>query len=102
VVLMSLRAQLKAPASNTRPVSSMCLNLEGSAGSAARCQSLAWVPGSDGTAFVAAHRDSTVLLYHKASERQGCCSMRAPLRACSDRLLQAELSAASPPGRPAL
>ncbi|KAI3429553.1 hypothetical protein D9Q98_005641 [Chlorella vulgaris] len=65
VVLLSLRAQLKAPASNTRPISSMCLNLDGCSGSAARCVSLDWVPGSAGTAFVAAHRDGTVLLYHK-------------------------------------
>lgn len=66
VVLLSLRAQLKAPASNTRPSPSMCLNVDGSAGSATRCMSLAWVPGSEGTAFVAAHRDGAVLLYHKA------------------------------------
>jgi WD40 repeat protein len=71
VVLLSLRAQLKAPASNTRPISSMCLNLEGCSGSAARCVSLDWVPGSAGTAFVAAHRDGTVLLYHKASKGAG-------------------------------
>lgn len=71
MVLLSLRAQLKAPASNTRPISSMCLNLDGCSGSAARCVSLDWVPGSAGTAFVAAHRDGTVLLYHKASKGAG-------------------------------
>lgn len=64
VVLLSLRAQLKAPTGNTRPVSSLCLNVEGST-NASRCVSLAWLPGSDGTAFVVAHRDGAVLLYHK-------------------------------------
>ncbi|PSC74864.1 WD repeat-containing 20-like [Micractinium conductrix] len=64
VVLLSLRAQLRAAASNTRPVHSMCLNVDGSS-NASRCVSLAWLPGSAGTAFVAAHRDGAVLLYHK-------------------------------------
>ncbi|KAL4449437.1 hypothetical protein ABPG77_007081 [Micractinium sp. CCAP 211/92] len=64
VVLLSLRAQLKALPSNTRPASSLCLNVDGCT-NASRCVALAWLPGSEGTAFVAAHRDGAVLLYHK-------------------------------------
>ncbi len=69
VVLLSLRAQLKALASNTRPASSLCLNVDGCT-NASRCVALAWLPGSEGTAFVAAHRDGAVLLYHKARGRR--------------------------------
>lgn len=64
MVLLSLRAQLKAPPSNTRPASSLCLNVDGCT-NASRCVALAWLPGSEGAAFVAAHRDGAVLLYHK-------------------------------------
>lgn len=66
VVLLSLRAQLRAHASNTRPVSSLSFNPDGCA-NASRCVSLAWLPGAEGTALLAAHRDGAVLLYHKVS-----------------------------------
>lgn len=64
MVLLSLRAQLRAAASNSRPVTSLSLNPDGSA-NASRCVSLAWLPGAEGTALVAAHRDGAVLMYHK-------------------------------------
>lgn len=64
MVLLSLRAQLRAPASSSRPVTTLSFNPDGSA-NASRCVSVAWLPGTDGTALVAAHRDGAVLLYHK-------------------------------------
>lgn len=66
VVLLSLRAQLRAPPTSTRPVTSLSFNPDGSS-NASRCMALAWLPGTEGTALVAAHRNGAVLLYHKVS-----------------------------------
>ncbi|KAI7838380.1 hypothetical protein COHA_007837 [Chlorella ohadii] len=64
VVLLSLRAQLRAPPTSTRPITSLSFNPDGSS-NASRCVALAWLPGTEGTALVVAHRNGVVLLYHK-------------------------------------
>jgi hypothetical protein len=70
IVLLSLRAQLRAPSSNSRPVTSLTLNIEGST-NASRCVSLNWLPGSQGGALMAAHRDGGVLLHHRVGREDG-------------------------------
>ena len=70
VVLLSLRAQLRAPPTSTRPITSLSFNPDGSS-NASRCVALAWLPGTEGTALVVAHRNGAVLLYHKAGGQLG-------------------------------
>lgn len=66
VVLLSLRAQLRAHASNTRAVGSLSFNPDGSV-NPSRCIAVAWLPGTEGTALVTAYRDGAVLIHHRVS-----------------------------------
>lgn len=74
VLVASLRAQLD-PAHATGKNSAMLhFNLERVINKT-RCQAAAWVPGTQGGAFVAAHFDGQFYIYHKA-----CCSHVANTR----------------------
>ena len=65
MLVASLRAQLD-PAHATGKNSAMLhFNLERVVNKT-RCQAAAWVPGTQGGAFVAAHLDGQFYIYHKA------------------------------------
>ena len=88
MVLLSLRAQLRAPPTSTRPVTSLSFNPDGSS-NASRCVALAWLPGTEGTALVAAHRNGAVLLYHKVCGLGQWAVVHSPLVCNAVRELQA-------------
>lgn len=64
VALMSLRAQLQAPAGSTRPVLTGTLNTD-NLHDASRCNVVLWVPRSNGSQFVAGHASGNLLIYKK-------------------------------------
>jgi WD40 repeat protein len=64
VKALSLSAQLSAGPTNSRPISSVVFNAEGSL-TPSRCVSVAWLPGSKGSFFTSAHADGNVFLHQK-------------------------------------
>lgn len=63
-MLMSLRAQLQAPAGNRRPIIAAQLNTDNIHDSS-RCNVLLWVPKSNGTQFLAGHASGNIIVYKK-------------------------------------
>lgn len=63
---MSLRAQLQAVAGSTKPLLAATLNAD-NLHDGSRCNTVAWVPKSDSSQFLAAHASGTILVYKKAS-----------------------------------
>lgn len=62
VVVGSVKAQLQASASNTKLLSLLHFNPEGSVDST-RAVSVAWVPGTNASLFAAAHQSGSIYLY---------------------------------------
>eukprot|EP00775_Hariotina_reticulata_P004222 gene4222-4471_t len=70
IVLLSLRAQLQAPAGSTRPVLTATLNVDNLHDNS-RCNVVLWVPRSNGSQFVAGHSSGNLLVYKKSSAMAG-------------------------------
>ena len=68
VLVASLRAQLD-PAHATGKLSAMLHFNVDRVVNRTRCQAAAWVPGTQGGAFVSAHFDGQFHIYHKVFER---------------------------------
>lgn len=64
VALISLQAQLQAGATSNRPVQMLQYGAEGPVDSS-KCTAVAFIPGSEGTVFAAAHWSGTVIIHIK-------------------------------------